>query len=259
MFQIALSVPGCVSYIFGDEDHQHDPQDLIRSMDTDDWLQQMLSKRSWSGWYCYNDDPPDQRIEYTSDGHCKGIVMWDETFVAWLVHTVCQWPIKMPIECIPLSAHDEGHSFAYWMGSRALLPKVEQQVDLMGARVYAGRRSQITRRLHIGTLQRIKLDDQTDHIAKNKMWGRDVYQSLGKCSVQSRASLDDTSLVHNVSRIDLPGWNAAVDFGRWAVGDTWIAVGDIRRGKRDFAVGGGALIRYDATLARRLGKIISPQ
>lgn len=264
-FEVALSVPGGRVYIFqggalGDSVRTDRPTErhvATDSVESNEWLHRKFAVCDWSGWYMYNDDPPNNgKFQYVSDGHCKGIVLWNETRVGWLVHTVSGWPTEMPIEQLPDDASTEGHSFAFWTGPRSILPKVEQQIDLMGGRVYAGKRSQITRRLHIGTLQRVKLDDQTDHVAKNKLWGRDVYQSLGKCSVQSRASLDDTSLVQNVIRIALPGWDASVDFGRWAVGDTWVAVGDIRRGHSDFEVGGGALIRYDVSLARQLRGII---
>jgi hypothetical protein len=250
-FEVALKMPGNEAYVF-----MGDPETSYTKVNIDEWIQRQFSRCSWDGWYMYNDSPPAQKLQYDSDGHCKGILVWNETYVGWLVHTVSDWPVEMPIERVPSHILDESHSFAFWMGKRSNLKRIEQQIDLMGARVYAGKRSEILHKLHAGTLQRIKLDTWTDHIAKNRMWGRDVYQSLGKCHAVSRSSLDDTRQVQNVPRVNLPGWDACTDFGRWAVGDTWVAVGDIRRGKRDFTVGGGALIRYDPVLAAHLLEII---
>lgn len=251
-FEMALKVPGNIGYIFS-------PRSEITTPDINEWISSILAQESWNGWFLYNDSPPEHiRYRFTSLGHCKGIVLWNVESVAWFIHSVPEWPCKIPTEELPPSAFDQGHSFACWKGSIDLLSQIECQIDLMHARVYAGKRSNINHGSQIGTLQRIKLDNMTDHVAKNKLWGRDVYPALGRCHVHSRASLEDTSLVLNVHHVDLPGWDSAKDHSLWAVGSGWVCVGDVRRGQSEFIFGGGCMVCYNEDLARKIQKLVTP-
>jgi hypothetical protein len=251
-FEMALKVPGNTGYIFTPR------SECV--LDINEWISSILAQESWDGWFLYNDFPPSQHIryQYTTQGHCKGMVLWNTLHVIWFIHSVPEWPDKIPTEELPPTVFDEGHSFACWKGSIDMLCKIECQIDLMHARVYAGKRSNITHESSIGTLQRIKLDSMTDHVAKNKLWGRDVYPALGKCHVQSRASLDDTTLVHNVTRVNLPGWDSLKDHSLWAVGSGWVCVGDVRRGESEFIFGGGCLVCYNEELALKIQKLLRP-
>lgn len=74
------------------------------------------------------------------------------------------------------------------------------------------------------TLQRVVLDSTTDHIAKNKAWERNLYDSLGWCTMPPAIPQDETVL---------------------AVGMDWVFVGDCRRTSH---VGCGGLIVRDAGL-----------
>jgi hypothetical protein len=148
----------------------------IRVVGVDDWLADKFATRSWTGWYCYSDLPPDGK-SYPYAGKCKGVVLWNDTEAAWLVHSVPEWPVEMPIESLPISK--DQRVLAFWMGARDRLPKIESQIDLMGAKVYLGKRSLMYGLSGVATLQRIILDKQTDHVAKNKYWTRDIHESMG--------------------------------------------------------------------------------
>lgn len=248
MFEIAFKI-GPDAHIFSRY------RDTIQNIDT--WIARVMAIHSWSGWYMYNDDPPIQPTHiYQAQGHCKGIIMWNDTYTAWLIHSVPKWPQRIPTEQLPEEVRDECHTFCFWCGSTDVLYKIEKQVDLMQARIYAGKRSQLYKPSSLAVLQRIKLDEYTDHVAKNTHWERDLYQSLGRCRVKSRASMENTSVVTNVQTLNIPGWTAASDFGRWAVGDRWVCVGDVRRGPSEFPFGGGCIIRYDDILVSKLRRLI---
>lgn len=244
-FQIAFKI-GRTVHVYSNTDRQ---------MDVDEWISSVMGSHNWTGWYMYSDDPP-CKIRFVPQGHCKGIVLWNEHVVGWMIHSIPQWPTRVPLEELPECTRDECHTFAFWWGDVEALRKIEKQVDLMGASVYAGKRSHVYNSSHLAVLQRVKLDNMTDHVAKNPHWDRDLYQSLGRCSVNSRASLEDTSIVRNVQSIMLPGWSAEKDFGRWALGDRWVCVGDVRRGNREFPFGGGCILRYDDDLVAKIRKIL---
>lgn len=250
-FQIAFKPPGMVAHVFR-------PEVPKQEIDIDAWMSSVLMSQGWTGWFCYNDDPPNPKGKPAQAyfGHCKGVVLWNDAVVGWLIHSVPRWPIEMPNEGFPAADVPYGHSLAFWMGPRDRLEKIETQVDLMGAKVYAGKRSSIHAVLTVATLQRINLDAHTDHLAKNRTWGRDMYESLGRCLVRSRASLEDTSAVHNVISLDLPGWDPELDRSIWAVGEHWVCVGDVRRGSTEFSFGGGGIIHYDQNLARTLRELV---
>jgi len=245
-FQIAFKI-GSTAYIYSDTD---------KVLPIDDWVSEVISSHNWTGWYMYSDDPPTSP-RFAPEGHCKGIVLWNDDVVGWMIHSVPRWPSRMPLETLPEDTRDECHTLSFWWGSIEALYKIEKQVDLMGASVYAGKRFCVYNSSSLAVLQRVKLDSMTDHVAKNPFWDRDLYQSLGKCSVNSRASLEDTTIVRNVKSIALPGWSADKDFGRWAVGDRWVCVGDVRRGNREFPFGGGCILRYDDDLVAKITQIIT--
>lgn len=253
MFEIAFKV-GDTAHIYTSNPTLDTGQDTVH---IDTWIARVMGTHSWTGWYMYNDDPPrTSSVTYRHSGHCKGIVLWNDQHVGWLIHSIPQWPSSVPLEPVPDDVCEECHTLCFWSGDVEVLYKIEKQIDLMQARVYAGSRSQLYNPSTLAVLQRIKLDDYTDHVAKNTHWERDLYQSLGRCAVKSRASMEDTTIVKNVQTLDIQGWSAAADHGRWAVGDRWVCVGDVRRGVSEFPFGGGCIVRYDDALVRTLRKLI---
>jgi hypothetical protein len=242
MAEVAFKSPGAMAMTF--------PGGM---MEIDVWISTQLSKEAWDGWYCYNDILKGKAVnEYF--GRCKGIVLWNSSKTGWMIHSVPQWPVESPLEPVPACELPKAHSFCFWVGAKDRLPKIEAQIDLMGAKVYLGTRSVLCRQHGIATLQRIILDKHTDHIAKNKHWDRDLYESLGKCSVRSKASMDDTTIVNNIR--GLP-WSDDVDDSTWAIGDTWICVGDVSRTSSQSKRGGGGILVYDPKIVQSVKEFFS--
>ena len=188
----------------------------------DAWIAGAFAAHRWTGWYCYNDEPPNaasgSRGAAARWGGCKGVVLWTDSNVGWLVHTVPRWPARTPLETLP--AFDRLHVFAWWTGEISRLPKIESQVDLMAARVYVGARSSIHSIPADPTLQRVILDSSTDHIAKNRLWGRDMFGSIGRCRLA----------------------------GVVAIGADFVCVADFDRDPSHWGRGGGALVMRDPAL-----------
>ena len=228
-------------------------------VDIDAWLAAAFaSVPNWAGWYCYGD----RKRAPTSYRAPRGIVLWNRSMAAWLVHSVPGWPTTSPLETIPFT--EKAQCFAFWSGDIDRLIKIECQVDLMGSTVYIGTRSILGNIPRIATLQRIILDKETDHLAKNALWDRDMYECMGPCIVQSSSSrghLDDTPVVSNVRRVRFgigdEAWTSDDEGGAWAVGDDCISIGDIGRPGIE-TNGGGVLVVRDAALARALRRVTVP-
>ena len=229
----------------------------FHEVDIDAWLAAAFaSVPNWEGWYCYGD----KKRTPTSYRAPRGIVLWNRSSAAWLVHSVPSWPAISPLETIPFT--EKAQCFAFWSGDIDRLIKIECQVDLMGSVVYIGTRSTLGTIPRIATLQRIILDRETDHLAKNALWDRDMYECMGPCIVQSSSSrghLDETPVVSNARRVRFGDeeWTSDDEGGAWAVGDDWVSVGDIGRPGNSLPNGGGVLVVRDAALVRALRRVVT--
>ena len=202
--------------------------------DLDAWIASALDGR-WTGWYCYNDAPPPRPgrpVPRVVVSACKGIVLWNDALAVWMVHSVPGWPVGTPLQRVPSSAVPTA-SFAVWRGDISRLSRIEAQIDLMGATVYAGARSIVGVGVsRVAVLQRAILDKNTDHLACNAAWGRDMYESMGRCAF-------------------VPGTTIAVsDDG------TWASFGDFCAGSQCSHRGGGALTSRDAALVAALKSVL---
>lgn len=221
-------------------------------MDIDDWISSVLQGQ-WTGWYCYSDQPPSIPKPHSFVGHCKGIVLWNAIKVTWLTHSVPNWPVKTPLEQLPSASAAWGHSFACWTGGVTRLAKIEAQVDLMRAKVFLGARSVLCNVPVIATLQRIVLDPAVDHLAKNKEWQRDIYESLGVCRVRTCNTLASTITATNIEG----WWNHRMDCSKWAVGGSWVFIGDLDRTPEHLDRGGGGFVIYDKELVQAVSGLLS--
>lgn len=58
--------------------------------DIQDWIKSKIADTAWDGVLAYNDQAD---ISYHScEGHAKGIVVWNQNYVGWLIHSVPHWP-----------------------------------------------------------------------------------------------------------------------------------------------------------------------
>lgn len=82
---------------------------LRKDVDVNDWLRGKLcvsGSDQWKGWLCYNDqfykyNETEKDYKHSKDstcGHCKGILVWNDTHVGWLVHSLPYWPHPREID-----------------------------------------------------------------------------------------------------------------------------------------------------------------
>ena len=98
--------------------------------DIQDWIKSKIADTSWDGVLAYNDQG-----DHSCLGHAKGIVVWNQNYVGWLIHSVPHWPFFLKkkgqksipeatkvahiegsmnvLSGIPESARKEGQSFMW--------------------------------------------------------------------------------------------------------------------------------------------------
>ncbi|KAI3431407.1 hypothetical protein D9Q98_004460 [Chlorella vulgaris] len=115
-------------------------------LDGDAWLASKLLFQGWTGFICYNDEPPPGSSIHggVTFGHCKGILAWSPTRLGWLVHSMPAWPALFSDTMLSefvASGVRCGQSFTWLSLERTpqLTRSICDQVRLMNACVYAAR------------------------------------------------------------------------------------------------------------------------
>jgi deoxyribonuclease-2 len=237
--------------------------------DVHGWLRSHLETRSWVGWMAYNDDPWGPEACFTG-GHAKGIVVWDEARVGWLVHSVPSWPASFDGRHVSdLEDHQTkyGQSFVWLNLYRDQLDIVMRQLTLMEVHVcIRGGQSVVpdASTEPSGCLFRtVLLAPGVMHVAKSARWGKDLFEDLlcsefgGYCLAETwlRPRCEPTEHVTDVEMVRWPGtgvvYHESHDHSKWAVADNgWTFIGDINRMTSQRHRGGGGVVLIDLELCR---------
>lgn len=101
-YQIALKNPHGMNYIH----YSHHERTFVSGDNIQEWLSNLYmghtasNHHPWTHWIVYNDEPPlvynkaDSTFIKPSStaGHCKGVVVWNEHEMGWLIHSVPCFP-----------------------------------------------------------------------------------------------------------------------------------------------------------------------
>lgn len=239
----------------------------------DDWLQRVLLRRSWKGYMCYNDEPPFGLIRF-SGGHCKGILLWDDEKLGWLIHSVPRYPRTV----IPLSKIEPpqcvyGQNFAYLEVDKIYEDSVMSQISHMRAHIYIIK--DLYRKLPPATdetVKRIDLPGNHMHLSKNPNHHVEMYQdvlamSLGGnwyAETWGRPLLPDSDNVSNVHAVIWKNgteYKEGSDHSKWALDKvrTYCAFGDLNRMTDQKFRGGGALVIPNEDLVCSIRAMIHAQ
>ena len=242
----------------------------------DEWIQLIFNKYPWNGCLLYNDEQPSGQVE-SAGGHCKGVIVHNDLYMGWLIHSVPKWPKPPQVNTGGITFgqidHNEciyGQSFAWLVLPRTFLSDALYQLKLMQAHVYFMLNTKYEPRKRAPSLKNmtniLNLDLNVMHIGKHSKWGKDIFEELMvptiggmKCMTQtwSRPRQPPTT---NVSRIQKICWkvdthvvyNDEQDHSKWAIScdqDTsWVFLGDINAMESQFHRGGGGILIKNETL-----------
>jgi hypothetical protein len=244
------------------------------TVDVEAWLDCHL--RSGGSWKCelfYNDEPPVGPC-FSGGGHCKGVIVWNNDEVGWLIHSVPKWPSVIS-NSIPNPECEYGQSFAWIKLPISALPNIISQIQLMHAHVYHDPNQMYKPYLHAPSIliNLIKLTDNIYHIAKHEKWNDDIFEhglandfpnSKWKSETWSRPEQPSTEHVNRIHGLcwDKFKYNEKQDHSKWVISDkntSMVCIGDMNAMSSQFKRGGGFLLIKNEVLWNHLNSIIIVQ
>jgi hypothetical protein len=91
-YKVALKSPHGLCYRYYDSENET----MKSGKDINQWVSELFYENilPWTSWIVYNDEPghENQIIHHTSQGHCKGILAWNDYEIGWLIHSVPKFP-----------------------------------------------------------------------------------------------------------------------------------------------------------------------
>jgi hypothetical protein len=265
--RVALKLPNGTRGIQYD-----DATDAFVPCDINEWLKTLFTDAAY--WLVYNDETKLFREAKRAKGHCKGIVAWNHEHIAWLIHSVPNFPRAFDgasISPLEPSEHIYGQSFCYLRVPYAseTLDAVLTHVSHMDADVYLHKLP--SRHVH-----RPRAPDPTalgrydfgayTHLCKPPALRVDVYRDLqatftGTWYVQTwrRGHPVEYAGIHDVYslRHGTTQWTSTQDHSKWGVSNTDLVwFGDLNRMSSQESRGGGGLVFRDRKLAAAMRALV---
>jgi hypothetical protein len=238
------------------------------------WLSQLYANKTWTGYFCYNDDLP--QGAHTTRGHCKGIVTWNESRIGWLIHSVPRFPDTFNGSTLSPIGHSElvyGQSFLYVEQSRAKVPleDVLRQILWMKPNLfhvhnlppvvpYSSSPLEIKQLRWSPTLTHLSKspDHATDFIGTelaktdNGQWYEETWKR--GCAYHPK----EKGKLHSVHTLCLLGttFHSTQDHSKWARTSNHVWIGDLNHMKSPEKRGGGGMVMRDPNLATALQGLV---
>ena len=86
--KIAIKVPHGVQYI----EYNNRTAAFEKKDDINNWISSLYINKNFTHWVIYNDETSHIEDNKTAQGHCKGIVSWNQDCIGWLCHSVPNFP-----------------------------------------------------------------------------------------------------------------------------------------------------------------------
>jgi hypothetical protein len=157
-YSIALKKPDGTKYAYYDS--EIDNNSFLIKENINDWIFNNLNRNNWLFQLLYNDEIPDDIFNNINNsdnidninnsknyylnkkGHNKGILLWNDTKIGWLIHSVPKYPnkIKLDKEFIIDNISDNqliyGQSFSYLELDIKELEGILKQLKIMESNIY---------------------------------------------------------------------------------------------------------------------------
>lgn len=256
--QVALKFPG------GTRGIRYDSGAFV-PCDINSWIREVSHSSTWTSWVCYNDDSSGLGIPQTRKGHCKGVLSWNTERIAWLIHSVPNFPRifnSKTISELEPGEHIYGQSFFHITlpYSDALLRSVLGQIHYMQAHTFM-KQGTIPEFPRTNRIETIRLTDDILHIAKPPSVKTDIYGHLASTyphpwyvRTWRRGHPIPYTGIHDIelTKHDTTEWSGGSDHSKWAVSDELTWFGDLNRMSSQSNRGGGGVIIRNAELARTM-------
>jgi len=289
---IALKKPDGTKYAYYDSEINNNL--FIIKENINDWILNNFNRNKWSYQLLYNDEIPDDifnninnpnNIENNTKnyylnrkGHNKGILLWNDNKIGWLIHSVPKYPnkIKLDKEFKIDDIHDNqliyGQSFTYLELDIKELEGILKQLKIMESNVYyTNYKNYNNIEINNLNINNLKLDENIFHVSKNSKWNKDLYDDYIRifmnskilCQTWMKPGLESTEYTKNIRNIK---WNDEIsyittqDHSKYAINmdnyDKFVFIGDINRMESQYRRGGGGIIIKNTNLWDCFNKII---
>jgi deoxyribonuclease-2 len=292
---VALKKPNGTSY--GWTNVLPSPSDgWVQEEDVNVWIRHMMSRHPYRNWLFYNDDEPDNEKGtnvHSRGAHAKGVVVWNDNVIGWLIHSVPNYPERIYQDSglrfpdILKSQLIYGQSFCYIeIGYQpSTLQCIFSQLKKMDAHVYdehnehnedtednqkEQKESDDEKSENNKIVNVHKMGENIFHLSKNSKWGKDLYEDFIcdyinediLCETWAKPSIPSSPRVKNVKtcRWSDVEYTSTNDHSKYAVSmnqeSPWVFIGDINRMESQSRRGGGGLLIKNNDLWTRMNEII---
>jgi deoxyribonuclease-2 len=286
-YSIALKKPDGKIYSYYDNELNNNS--LLIKDNINEWIHDVYTKKKnkWLYQLLYNDEILDNIIDNIPDnkifflnrkGHNKGILLWNNEKIGWLIHSIPKYPNKIKLDKeFKIEDIDEGQliygqSFVYIELDIKELNNILMQLKIMESNVYYtnyDKYNKIENPANI--INELTLDDNIFHISKSSKWNKDLYDDYIRifinskilCQTWMKPGLDSTEHTKNIRNIkwdDNIHYITSQDHSKYAISmdknKPWIFIGDINRMESQYRRGGGGLLIKDKNLWTAFNKII---
>jgi deoxyribonuclease-2 len=272
MWEIALKAPEGDRIIYFSDENISEGWHSIDNIN--DWVKNIFSRHKWTDKIIYNDDTPkDEAV--SNYAHAKGVLVWNEDTIGWLIHSSPNWPKwnNGKLSKLPETATIYGQSFIFVELPITFLESIIGNLKLMRINTYELSDKKLWNSVNIpdNDFNRIELFDNIWHIAKTKKWDKDLFDDSlvslfgGNILAETwqRPKSLDTVNVDNIEKIkweDGTTYNITQDHSKYALSTNeetpWVYIGDINHTESQSHRGGGGIIIKDELVWKQFYSLV---
>lgn len=244
------------------------------------WIKNLFLNKNWNNWIVYNDQIEKLGLSHTSNGHTKGILVWNDSKIGYLIHSTPNFPKSFNGSTI--SEIDDNELI---FGQNYIFIEIEYTIDMLNLlflqilnlspNIYMFNSNiSLPQTLNKKEYEPIilYLNEDITHISKSPLCNSDIYEHLSEkyditLKVQSwlrggeDGNMKDTNTVTNINTFkgekDDSTYKSTQNHSKFAVSNkSSTIIGDLNRMISQKKRGGGCLYIKDHMLTSALNNEI---
>jgi hypothetical protein len=223
------------------------------------FLKSMIDIIKYPNYILYNDQVANKKACASSKAHAKGVLMWNDSSIMWLIHSVPKWPMSCRVLDLPLSGIIYGQSFVQVNMPICHLNNVLYHLRIMNVNIYnENGNNEQSLNIHNIHIDQYFITPTLSHVAKSYKWSKDIYDDFlielfggGEINIECwmRPTGKDTTLGNNVEVIRWPDgtlYNEQNDHSKFCISKNpeypYLYIGDINHQASQKHRGGGGFV-----------------
>ena len=221
------------------------------------WLEEYFTKCKCHNRIYYNDAVLNEHVD-SYNAHAKGILVYDDKTIKWLIHSVPNWPS----ETFKFNSIIYGQSFILMELPIIKLKNIIDHLEIMDVNIYYNT-TPFTFIKSLNKLDICEISQNIYHIAKSKEWYKDLFDDElsdlfgGNIAAETwmRPVNKDTQYVNNIEEIKWPNgiiYSESQDHSKYCFSlnkdKPWVFIGDINHQASQSKRGGGGIMIKNITL-----------